>query len=235
VSEPESGGVRSIAEWLETATRKLTAPAKERIRLELEAHYADGMESHLANGCPEAEAQAAALAELGDPAAAAKRFRREHLTEKEAKRVESILSEFGGFPVVWELVAIAGPALYFLFLFIHRYRAFHFLLSSVTPAIALLMYAGLATIGFFAGRDKSSKPHVRLLVLLQIVREGCLMPTVMLMLVWSVQSSGWVHWTTFFCLAVSILQTVLSVRNLLLWFKLGRVGAVGPGCFHKPT
>jgi hypothetical protein len=231
VSGTGTGGVRSIAEWLEMATRKLSAPAKERIRLELEAHFADGMESHLADGCPEAEAQAAALAELGDPSAAAKRFRREHLTEKEAKRVERMLSEFAGYPVVWELVVYGGTALFTLFFFFHHQRVFHTFhipLSIVMPGIALPMYAGLATIGFFVARHNKSKPHIRLLVLIQNLRGGCLMPIPALMLAWGVQAFGWVHWTSLLFLAALISQTIVLVQNFLLWFKLGRVGTVGP-------
>jgi hypothetical protein len=77
--------VQTLSEWLEIATKKLAEPSKERIRAEIEAHYAEAIETHCDNGLSEGEAQTAALAELGNPKAARKRFRKQHLTEWEAE------------------------------------------------------------------------------------------------------------------------------------------------------
>ncbi len=81
----------SVSDWLELATNRLAAPARKRIGLEIEAHYAEAVRAHVEEGMSEWEAQAAALAELGDAWAAARRFRKQHLTEGEAQNVESMI------------------------------------------------------------------------------------------------------------------------------------------------
>jgi hypothetical protein len=106
VNESETPRVQSLAEWwLDIATAGLSAPAKERIRLEIEAHFADGVENHQANDCSVADARLAAFAELGNPTLAAKRFRKRHLTENEAKRLGSMFKY--GMKRLWLLVGCA--------------------------------------------------------------------------------------------------------------------------------
>jgi uncharacterized membrane protein len=70
----------------------LVPSAQARVRAEIEAHFAEAVQSHLANGLFASAAQAAAVADLGDPHAAAQRFRREHLTIGEAKAVGARLN-----------------------------------------------------------------------------------------------------------------------------------------------
>ncbi len=74
--------------WLDAATAKLAAPARERIRGEITAHFTDAVERHLRDGCTETEAREAAVRELGDAKSAARRFRRSHLTVGEAEWIE---------------------------------------------------------------------------------------------------------------------------------------------------
>jgi hypothetical protein len=81
---------RGLEGWLELATDKLEVPARERIAKEIEAHYAEAVNVHLATGESEMSAQAAALAELGDPQEASWNFQRSHLTESEAKWLQSM-------------------------------------------------------------------------------------------------------------------------------------------------
>jgi hypothetical protein len=71
---------RTLPEWRGRATRFLIPSAKTRIGAEIEAHYTEAVQFHLANGFTEAEAQAAALAELGSAPAANRRFRQKYLT-----------------------------------------------------------------------------------------------------------------------------------------------------------
>jgi len=80
---------QTLSDWLRIAAWRLADSARERIRVEIEAHYAQSVEAHRENGMSETAAHAAALAELGDPEAAAKRFRKQHLTEREEKRLKS--------------------------------------------------------------------------------------------------------------------------------------------------
>jgi hypothetical protein len=81
--------------WLRIATKGLAARAKERIRLEIEAHYADAVSDHLRIGLSESDARSAALAGLGDARKAAKCFHERHLTTREAEGVERTISRQG--------------------------------------------------------------------------------------------------------------------------------------------
>jgi hypothetical protein len=77
--------VASLAAWLEIATKGIAAAGRERITREIEAHFAEAVEAHLAQGETEEAAKADALGELGDAKTARGRFRKRHLTEREAK------------------------------------------------------------------------------------------------------------------------------------------------------
>jgi hypothetical protein len=81
---------RGLAGWLEIATDGLEDPARQRIAIEIEGHYAEAVNAHLAAGEPELSAQAKAVAELGDPQEAALKFQKNHLTEIEAKWMKSL-------------------------------------------------------------------------------------------------------------------------------------------------
>lgn len=80
--------VHDLPEWLEIATIKLAVPAKERILAEIEEHYTETVTSHLADGMSESDAKISALAELGDARKAAKRFRKIHMTQWDARQVK---------------------------------------------------------------------------------------------------------------------------------------------------
>jgi hypothetical protein len=81
--------------WLRIATKGLATRAKERIRLEIEAHYAEAVSDHLKKGLSECDARSAAIAELGNARKAAKCFRERHLTAREAVGVEWAFSRQG--------------------------------------------------------------------------------------------------------------------------------------------
>lgn len=81
---------QTLSDWLRIATWRLADSAKVRIRIEIEAHYTQAVEAHRGNGLSETDARVAALTELGDPEAAAKRFRKRHLTEWEAYRLRRL-------------------------------------------------------------------------------------------------------------------------------------------------
>jgi hypothetical protein len=158
--------MHSLAEWLEIATAKLSSPAQERIRVEIEAHFAESVESHQMAGCAEIEARQAAVAELGDPRAAGKRFGRQHLTKKEAKRVHEILTTSGATALL--LVRLAFCAL----LFVSIPKAIgrgHFALDFVS--VGFLVCAVMGSIGFMVARRQGSMFDVRQLVLIQLFFE----------------------------------------------------------------
>jgi hypothetical protein len=81
--------------WLRIATQGLATRAKERIRLEIEAHHSEAVSDHLRKGLSECDARSAALAELGNARKAAKCFRERHLTAREAVGVEWAFSRQG--------------------------------------------------------------------------------------------------------------------------------------------
>ena len=87
---------QSLAEWLEQATNGLVAPARERIKLEIEAHYAEAVEARLAEGMNLESAEPAALEELGDVRAAAKAFRKQHVTGRDAAELQKLGNSYHG-------------------------------------------------------------------------------------------------------------------------------------------
>ncbi len=207
--------VTFLWQWLDIATAKLSAPAKERIQLEIEAHVADSVQSHQAEGYSETDAQAAALAELGDATTAAKRFRRRHLTSKEAKRVGKILERSESFQT---LAAYAFCAFACLLLYIRMKVNTPDASIMLMITVAYSLSFGYATIGFLAHR-KSSKPDIRLLVLLKILSDGCFeVVTVKTMF-------GWLGWEV--CCAVVIVLTMYLLRDFRIWFKLGQGDTIG--------
>ncbi|MGH9563674.1 MAG: hypothetical protein ACRD3S_19645 [Terracidiphilus sp.] len=87
------GTGQNLAEWLEIAAGKLVPSAQARIRAEIEVHYAEAVKSCHDAGLPEANAQAVALADLGNPYAAARKYNGEYLTKEETKRVASYFAD----------------------------------------------------------------------------------------------------------------------------------------------
>jgi hypothetical protein len=64
----------TLDRWLFHATDGLTQESKDRVRAEITAHYEDALAAAREAGHPESEAQREALAELGDPEMARKKF-----------------------------------------------------------------------------------------------------------------------------------------------------------------
>jgi hypothetical protein len=138
---------RGLAGWLEIATDRLDTPAKQRIAREIEIHYADAVNDHMAAGEPEVSAKMTALKELGDPQVAAANFQKSHLTVFEAKsmgRMERTAAKpfFSGWAVLFDGMPIAGTP--FLFSYAHQNTLrldFHFL-----AGLLLLSYTGFRLI-----------------------------------------------------------------------------------------
>ena len=85
----QKSNVRNVSDWLNISTRKLAPSAQERIRLEIEAHHAESVVAHQQAGLSKNDAEAAALAELGDVRQAARRFKRQHLTVRQAANLDA--------------------------------------------------------------------------------------------------------------------------------------------------
>jgi hypothetical protein len=221
VSTPETTRAQSLTEWLEIATAQVIAPAKERIFLEIEAHFADGVEAHRRAGCSEPDAQLAAVAELGDACQAARRFRRQYLTEKEKDRARQI-SKNSANRALFLAAYAADIFLYSLYL---DFRAQDHT-SMVLTNVAFCVGIALQTIGFFVARRNSSKPDHRLLIFIHMLLD-CY-GTFLVILVWPwAWGGGWG-----LRLALSIGQTVGSIRDLRLWLKLEHNDDMSP---KKPS
>lgn len=134
---------KNLGQWLKIATYDLVAPAKERIRTEIEAHYAEAVADHMAHqGVSKAEAELAALAELGDAPAAGTKFRKQYLTESEVSGNERQIKMFRHwiFPLGWSFF-------FFFSLFVHLFRKkesipiliFQFIVYVALPTILLIL------------------------------------------------------------------------------------------------
>ena len=129
--------VTTLNQWLEIATYDLVAPAKERIRSEIEAHYAEAVANHLARGVSQAEAEMAALAELGSAPAAAKKFSKQFLSESAVSRLEWRVKWLGDWPFLLSCYCI-----FFVFFPLLLYKKenipifiFQFIGSVVLPTV----------------------------------------------------------------------------------------------------
>jgi hypothetical protein len=174
---------QTLSEWLDVATRRLAAPVRERIRAEIEAHYAESVREQRANGLSQSAAEAEALAELGDAGTAAKRFRKGHLTEWEAQRLEGAIKAGRS---IWVL-----GLQYFLFAFYIRewLRHEHWPKDLRDPflcfALQFMVLVVLPTASFVLARFGGSAPRRSLLLLIQPASGPLMSMTVMMLFMFS--------------------------------------------------
>jgi hypothetical protein len=154
--------------WLKRASDGLTAPVKERIRSEIESHYAEAVDSHMTNGLSEAEARRAALAELGDVNDAARRFRRLHLTEKEieaAKQMLIFLRSRSRLLIFYLLFAMLSMVFWWL-----QHNGESNRLSLILCYIALsLVIVFDTTVYFVVFNRKQAAPNMRVILRMQLL------------------------------------------------------------------
>ena len=161
---------QNLSDWLRIATWRLSASAKERIRVEIEAHYAQAVEEHRESGFSETDAHAAALTELGDPEAAGKRFRKRHLTESDADRIKkqekqarSIWRLLYACFAFWAITTNLSP-------FWHNWLAdYHS--PPLFQAAAFLVCVALPTSCFVVARFTRSERHGTTLFVLRMVSD----------------------------------------------------------------
>jgi len=208
--------VHTLSDWLELATGKLAAPAKERIKVEIEAHYTDAVGGHLKNDLSESAAQVAALAELGDASAAARRFRRRHLTEWEAQMVK--WSEKEGRSI---FLLVLNCVIFAEFVFdqlpLARNALVHYRHPSICLSVEFLMLIALPTTCFIVARWSRGKPNPRTLVLIQPVTG--FMPGLVLHQLFMPQVSAIQLWLL---IPISLRVLIGVVLTLRVWNKLGR-------------
>ncbi len=102
----ESGG--ELDRWLDVATEGLVLAAKDRIRAEIESHYADTVNRLLSEGKSPPEASSEAIARLGDPATAGSEFRARHLTEARAQNLKTVAKMLIGMGVLMPAFLLVG-------------------------------------------------------------------------------------------------------------------------------
>jgi hypothetical protein len=76
--------IESINDWIDVAARGLAKDPRARVREETLAHYESAREEGLRQGTSEQEADAAALASLGNARTANRQYKKVHLTERES-------------------------------------------------------------------------------------------------------------------------------------------------------
>lgn len=198
--------------WLESATWGLVAPAKQRIRTEIEAHYRQAVAAHVAEGISEPRAKIAAVAELGDAVAAWKRFRRSHLTTEDVRLTARFLTLARS---VWGLLGM-----YLLFCFVQLMNRDlvdekHYLAPSTLLTIEILALVVVPTACFFVARRENSKRNAYLIFLMQ----SSAICVCMLCNFFSYQGLGYR-----FLVNCLVFGWILLRRPLRLWYKLRRAG-----------
>ena len=206
---------QQLRDWLRTATAGLVAPAKQRIRTEIEAHYREAVAAHLGDGLLERRAKAAAVAELGDAKAAAKRFRRSHLTTTEVEAVNRALRWTRSWGLLLAYLLFFGSQ--FLHRAVFQEEERHYLASTTLFGIEFLAFIVVPTICFAMAKRRDPRPSIRLLVL---------MPTISVY-VWMVSLWYCVNGLNFsFWLVASMGVGPGFILTLRLWRKLREVADV---------
>ena len=191
---------QDLFDWLEIATEKLTAPALDRISADIASHYEEAVDGHLQNGLPIVAAQAAALDELGDAKAAARRFRREHLTESEFRAVTALFK-----PAWRKSMLLAARVLFYIAggCALYAYRGF-----SLSVSLVLALFIGNQIGISVLARRKSP----RFFVLMESVS------FLNLAILFTLSVSAWDGHLVF-----SLSMLAYSLRYFQLSNKLGRV------------
>lgn len=137
--------------WLHTATANLCDKAKERIATEIKAHYADLVEARVAEGMPLTDARLKALEDLGDAKVAARRFRKQHLTKNDERKLSWILQINRGPIIVLSLLVFS---LFTFFNSLLAHLRFKMPLNFATIAVFLILPAFVCKKAW-QGRDGS--------------------------------------------------------------------------------
>ncbi len=199
--------VQDLSQWLVIATESLAALPKERIRAEIEAHYSEAVAAHMAEGVSRSEAQAAALSELGSAKAAGKRFRKQHLTEKEAE----ILRKWGAassFGLVAAYLSFCG-LLYFLYS--AEPEETYYLNPTTFFAVEFLTMVIFSTALFLVARSKIARRKFGLINLLYSVN-------------WCFSTLAlWCYISRHHHSLILLIYSAQLIRPLRIWYKLRNV------------
>ena len=180
--------------------------------MEIGAHYTEALAAHVAGGLSESDAKAAAVAELGDPKAAAKRFRKEHLTAEQAEEAASYLKWARNVWVLLGMYLFFSSMLYMDRALVHRK---HYLAPGVYFTIGFLTLVVIPTACFFVARRKTSRPNISFILLIQ---SGAFFA-------WMISFLFNIHGPGFFLATYSLSYgCCILIRPLRLWHKLRKAG-----------
>lgn len=218
--------VQTLSEWLDIATRKLTDASKERIWTEIEAHYTEAVEAHRENGLSELDARKASLIQLGDARAAAKHFRKRHLTEREEKTLKAAGNAGRS---IWNLLLYYGVFL----VFTNAYILGSILTRLHNPwpylAIQFVLFVLIPTTGLVVARHSGTMPN-RHVLLTNAAMD--LAHSVLLYFIFVAFSPFPFAASSVICSALAFLPCLPRfLFSLHLWMKLGRLvtGSTHPG------
>ena len=105
---PRAGGTDSVSSWLDMLTRMLPARQGAEVREELESHVRERVRDLVLAGTEEAAATRTAIAELGDAAAVAQRFREAARTPFRRLAMNLAVLGVAGAALITSVVAVRG-------------------------------------------------------------------------------------------------------------------------------
>jgi hypothetical protein len=204
-----------LAIWLQRATDGLTAPVKERIGSEVESHYAETVDAHIANGLSEADARKAALAELGDANDAARRFRRQYLTEQEVKAAKQMLIAIHSrgrllISYVWFVM------LSIVFWWLLRHGESNRLILTLCYIVLSLVIVFDKTVYFMVFRRRQVVPNMRVFLRMQMLHHTISILGLTFIMATRV---NWLLWSN------SLFWGIDLIASFRLWFKLRKSAA----------
>ncbi len=156
----------NLAEWLTIATGDLVPAAQARVRAEIGAHYAEAVQGYAASGLSEAEAQRAALSDLGGARVASRNFRRTLGTKREAHYFAALLSVNKSILARSASVGMLALAAYFF----GRYTLYGFIEQYMTSSCLFwLGVAGIQVSLYLTAKRPSSRTAINGLLLLELL------------------------------------------------------------------
>lgn len=208
----KSSEIRTIEDWLENATGGLVGPARDRICAEIYSHFLEAVNDRFKEGASEAQAETAALAELGDPKAAADQFRNRHLTVSEATRIGRSLSNFHDISPL--LISYVTPCLML------GWFLFGISFAQGMAFATLLIGALFQTIGFTLVRLREVGANIRHLMAIEILNQF-VFPIFWVFFYFAIGLNAAVCFGIGIC--VLICGAFFAFPYLRLWLKLSNV------------
>jgi hypothetical protein len=201
----------TLSEWLDVATKKLSVPAQARIRSEIGAHFAEAVDEQIQNGSSKPVAQMLALEQLGDPKAAAKRFRKHLFSDRQARLLAASIRESKNG------IALLTDYVYFIAFAILALAFSHSKHRPLYTVMAFLVMVVLPTVRFVLLKTHETRGNVRWIVLIRSLT-GFLPDAVLLCTLFLPLGDLAVVLSIVWCRSI----VATSMPCVTIWIKLGR-------------